>query len=399
MIPPWACNYTMNCNANFNYLGVEAANLSELHEPFLRLIKEWSIDGARTAKTWFGCKGWVGNITCDLWRNACPVGGVWCATPSCSAWTCQHLWEHYLFTQDQAYLREVWPVMRGNAEFFLDFLVIDPKTGYLAGGPDTNFENHILKPDGSVVLLCQGPTPTNMMVRQLFRNCIAASQILGTDAEFRAKLEKALPQLPPTVINPRDGEIQEFLDPEDKIANRGLCELLTTWALICCDQITPRRNPELAAALRRSYEAPDRRPWIQGGIGSWQTAFPANTYARLGDGDRVAELLARHFQSVVNVNLSARFMHVEWEIDGNLGVMAAIGEMLLQSHTGEIELLPALPKTWKEGSVKGLKARGNITVDIAWKDGQVTSYRLRSPSRQPVKLRINGEVKTVTPEK
>ena len=397
--PPWSANWTMNCNANFNYLGIEAANLSELHEPFIRLIREWSVDGARTARNWYGCAGWVGHHNCDLWRNACPVGGdcSWAAFPCGSAWACQSLWEHYAFTLDKTYLTDIWPVLRGNAEFFLEFLFEEPQTHYLVVGPDVNFENAFAKPNGPGAALCLGTTPSNMQVRQLFLNCIAASKILGRDDALRTRLEQAVRRLPPTVVNPRNGEIQEYLDPDYAIANRGACELLSAWGLIWCDQITPRQTPELAAALRKAYEAPDRRPWATGQVGSWQGAFPANTFARLGDGNRVTEILQAHFQHIVQPNLTAGFIQSEWEIDGNLGQMAAIGEMLMQSHTGEIELLPALPQAWRNGAVKGLKARGNVTVDITWQDGKVADYQLHSPIARPVQLRVNGSLKTVTP--
>jgi len=395
--PPWSANWTMNCNANFNYLGVEAANLPELHEPFIRLVREWSVDGAHTAQMWYGCKGWVGHHNADLWRNACPVGGnaVWAAFPCGGAWACQDLWEHYAFTLDKDYLRDVWPTLRGAAEFFLDYLIQDPKTGYLVTAPDTNFENAHSRGGG----LSMGPTPSSMMVRQLFKNCIAASNVLGVDAGLRARTEQAVAKLPPTQVDAKTGELQEYLDPSLHVTGRGSCELLSTWGLIWCDQLTPRTTPELCAALRKAYEAPDRRPWITGQVGSWQGAFPANTFARLNDGDRVAEILAKHFQGIVQPNFTAGFIQSEWEIDGNLGVMAAIGEMLLQSHAGEIELLPALPKSWLTGRVTGLRARGGFTVDIEWKDGRVTTYRIAAKEMQSVKVRVNGELKTVRSEK
>ena len=410
--PPWSANWTMNCNANFNYLGIEAANLGELHEPFVRLVKEWSVDGARTARMWYGCGGWVAHHNCDIWRNACPVGGnaVWAAFVCGGAWGCRDLWEHYAFTGDHAYLRSVWPTIRGACEFFLEFLIEDPRTGYLVTAPDTNFENGFKKPDGRTFPgLCMGPTPSTMMVRQLFLDGIAASRLLGADAGLRGRMEKALARLQPTGIDARTGELREYVGDGYTVADRGVCELLSTWGLVWCDQLSPSKTPELCAAVRKAYEAPERRPWITGQVGSWQGAFPANTFARLGDGDRSAEILAMHFRKIVQPNFTAGFIQSEWEIDGNLGMMAAIGEMLMQSHEvandkdlgksgGDawvISLLPALPHAWKEGSVRGLRARGNIEVGFAWRNGKVVDYRLTSARPQTVLLRVNGAERTV----
>ena len=401
MNPAWSSNWTMNCNANFNYLGAETANLSELSEPFVRLVKEWSVDGERTAKNWYGADGWVGHHNCDIWRAACPTQGtaMWAAFPCGGAWACQQVWEHYSFTLDEEYLEELWPTLRGSAEFFLDFLVEDPVSGYLVTTCDVNFENSFTKPDGKGASLCLGPTPSNMMVRELFLNCIEASKVLGVDGELRGRMERAVVKLPPTVVNPRNGELQEYLDADYKLSSRGLCELLSTWGLIWGDQIQVREDVELAGAIRKAYEAADRRPWVTGSVGSWQGAFPANTFARLGDGDRVVEILCKHFEVISNPNFTAGFIQSEWEIDGNLGMMAAIGEMLVQSHTGVIELLPGLPKTWPDGSVKGLKARGDVTVDFAWKAGRVTEVQLYSSNPKTVQVRINGVIRTILPDK
>jgi alpha-L-fucosidase 2 len=254
--PPWSANWTMNCNANFNYLGIEAANLSELHEPFIRLVREWSVDGARVAQNWYGCRGWVAHHNADLWRTASPVNGDprWAAFTCGGAWACQALWEHYAFTRDEKYLREVWPTLRGSAEFFLDFLVKDPVTGYLVTAPDTNFENFYKRPDGQQTALCVSPTPSNQMIRQLFLNCIAATKELNCDAVLREQLEKVVTQLPPTVVNPSNGEIQEYLDPAYEIHGREGCQLLSHWGLIWCDQVS----------LRSARPAPvgDRPGWI-----------------------------------------------------------------------------------------------------------------------------------------
>ena len=196
--PAWSANWTMNCNANFNYLGVEAANLPELTSR----SSAWSGNGAltarRVAENWYGCRGWVGHHNCDLWRAACPVNGnpVWAAFTCGGAWACQDLWEHYAFTGDAEYLREVWPTLRGAAEFFLDFLAKDPRTGYLVTAPDTNFENGFRRPDGAAGAVCMAPTPSNQMVRQLLLNCIAASKVLTATSPLRAKMEKAVAATP-----------------------------------------------------------------------------------------------------------------------------------------------------------------------------------------------------------
>jgi alpha-L-fucosidase 2 len=397
-------------HVNFNYLGVEAANLHELHEPFLRLVKEWSVDGAHTAKTWYGCNGWVGHHNCDLWRNACPSGGnaAFAMFPAAAAWVCQDFWESYAFSLDREWLLANWPTIRGACEFYLDFMIKDPKTNFMVVAPDLNFENgHNC--GGSMTM---GSTPTTMMVRQLFANAIATTRILDSDADLRAKLEVVMPQLPPTRVDPANGELMEYIDAGMIVANRSACELLSAWGAIWCDQLTPSRTPELCAALRKAYEAPERRPWVTGQVGSWQGAFPANTFARFGDGNRVAEILTKHFEGIVHPNFTADLIESEWEIDGNLGVMAAIGNMLLQSHelkgyasdgTPEytLELLPALPTgpAWANGQVRGLKARGNITVNITWKNRKVVNCHLTSPQPRPVSVRINGGVKTILPDK
>ncbi len=233
------------------------------------------------------------------------------------------------------------------------------------------------------------------MVRELLQNCAEAARVLGTDADLRAEIAKTLPRLPPLRVSPTTGELQEWLGDWQRTAE---CQVLSSWGAICGTQITPRGTPELAAALRRIF---DRAQWWKRGlVGSWQGAFQANTYARLGDGDTALAVLDTHLKRSVNPNFTAHFNNAgaEFEIDGNLGQTVAIGEMLLQSHAGEIELLPALPKAWAAGKVTGLRARGGFTVDIEWKDNRVTHFRITSASPRPAKVRVNGEEKTVTAE-
>ena len=394
--PPWSANWTLNCNAEINYWPVETANLAECHLPLIELTEQLSVDGAHIAKDLYGVRGWTAHHNTDIWRQAGPVSGsaVWSIFQVGGAWLCQHLWEHYAFSGDQEYLRRVWPTLKGSARFFLDYLMEEPSHHWLVTGPDTNFENSFRKPNGETGCTVLGPTASMQMVRELLTHCAEATRILGTDDDLRAEIEKTLPRLPPMRISPTTGELQEWIEDWQRTAD---CQVLSSWGAVCANQITPRATPDLAAGLRRIFDK--AQWWKHGAVGSWQGAFQANTYARLGDGDTALEVLDTHLQRVVNPNLSANFGGMaEWEIDGNLGQTAAVGEMLLQSHTGEIELLPALPKAWPDGSVKGLRARGGFTVDIAWHDHKAVSWHIKSAVPKPVRIRVNGEAKTVTSE-
>ena len=396
ILPPWSSNWTLNCNAEINYWPVETANLAECHLPLIDLTEQLSEDGAHIAKDLYGASGWTAHHNTDIWRQAGPVSGnaVWSIFQVGGAWLCQHLWEHYAFSGDKEYLRRVWPTLKGSARFYLSYMMEEPSHHWLVTGPDTNFENPFRKPNGQTGCTVMGPTGSMQMVRELLTHCAEATRILGTDADLRAEIEKTLPRLPPMQISPTTGELQEWLEDWQRTAE---CQVLSSWGAVCSAQITPRGTPDLANALRRIFDK--AQWWKHGNVGSWQGAFQANTYARLGDGNTALEVLDTHLQRVVNPNLSANFGgYAEWEIDGNLGLTAAIGEMLLQSHTGEIELLPALPAAWPDGSVSGLHARGGFTVDIAWQNHQAVSWHIRSATPRQVRIRVNGQAKTVTSE-
>ena len=418
MRPDWSANWTLNCNVEINYWPVEVANLPECHLPLADMIEGLKVDGARTSKVMYGARGWMAHHNADIWLTTPPVGGtgLWAIYQVGSGWLCHHLWEHYAFTGDREFLKRVYPTLRDAALFYMDTL-IEERHGWLVTAPATSFESSYRKPDGEVNWVCMGPTMDMQIVRDLYQNVVEASKILGEDAELRARLEKDLKRLAPNQVSPTTGRLQEWSEDWENADPRN-GQVAQGWGLVPGSQIHPRRAPDLAAAMRKTLEF--RRPWETNSCASWTGSWAANMWARLGDGDKAAMVLDTHFKQALNPNLSAHFMGgVDWEIDGNLGITAAIAEMLLQSHEKKdeggrmkdeeirkdsspyvIELLPALPKAWAaQGSVKGLKARGNVTVDIEWKNGKVTNFKFRSPSPKPVAARINGESKTITPEK
>lgn len=396
LFPPWAANWTLNCNAEINYWSVEAANLSECHLPLLELTREISVDGTNVATKLYGARGWMAHHNTDLWRTVGPVSGEakWAIFQVGSAWLCQHIWEHYAFTGDKKFLSEYWPVLAGAAQFYLDSLIEEPEHHWLVTGPDTNFENIWRKPDGTRGSLCLGPTASMQMIRELFQNCVRVSEIFGTDADLRAEIQKILPRLPPMQVSPTTGELQEWLADWPREAHD---EALSSWGLICGAQITPRGTPELAAGVKKIFDR--EQMWRKGQIGSWQGAFQANAYARLHEGDSALGILDTHLRQAVNPNLTARFPgFCDFQIDGNLGQTAAINEMLLQSQVCdtngvyEIELLPALPKSWRKGQVAGLRARGGFEADIKWENSAAKIVKIKSLLGNPLHLRCGENV-------
>lgn len=377
MYPAWDSKYTININTEMNYWPAEVTNLSETHEPLFRMLKELNESGRQTAKVMYGADGWVAHHNTDLWRVTSPIdfaaAGMW---PTGGAWLSQHLWEHYLFTGDKIFLAEVYPILKGYADFFMTSLIKHPRYGWMVVSPSVSPEH------GPISAGC---TMDNQLVFDILSRTALANEILGEDPSYRNQLKAMVEKLPPMQIG-KYTQLQEWLEDVDdpKSDHRHVSHL---YGLYPGNQITMHTSPELFEAARNSLI-------YRGDMATgWSIGWKVNLWARLLDGNHAYKIINNMLTLANNENKDGRTYpnmftaHPPFQIDGNFGLTAGVAEMLIQSHDGAVHILPALPDAWKKGTVSGIVARGGFEIAMTWNDGEVMEVKVLSKIGGNLRLR------------
>lgn len=389
MSPPWDSKYTININAQMNYWPAEKTNLADLHEPFLKMVTEMAEAGEETARVMYGARGWMAHHNTDIWRITGPVDAVfWGIWSGGGAWTSQHLWDHFQYSGDMDYLKSIYPILKGAAMFYVDFLVEHPDKNWLVVNPGTSPENAPTAHEGSS--LDAGTTMDNQLVFDAFSTVIQASDLLVKDQSFADSLRTMRDRLPPMQIG-KHGQLQEWLDDIDD-PNDHHRHISHLYGLFPSNQISPFRTPELYSAARNTL--------IQRGDVStgWSMGWKVNWWARMLDGNHAYKLIQNQLSPVgTNRESGGSYnnlfdAHPPFQIDGNFGCTSGITEMLVQSANGEVHLLPALPDVWPAGSISGIRVKGGFVVEeISWENGEIKNLVIRSTLGGNLRLRVpNG---------